>query len=365
MRAVYITLFFAILSSSLAIRTTVQQKTFDIKGFKIDSDSKLGSALAGLMEITQLAETAEVIEIISNVKIELTDLLRDTEINYNNEKASFEESKSGYESTIREFNSAISQNSAALQEATVSKDRLEALVDASAKAIEDAQAAIVAENERRDQIRIANAQKVADLSEAIAACEEALKLLQEIKEKDLTETGLSLIQTASNKIKTHISKISKQLAKINLKGSIAPMVKMLVEIAQEGVNAELIEKIAELIRQLRDSLVQERDDTQGADAADESYHTNTIATLNGQIEIETQSLNNNSAALDIIYTAIDGLTKTLESLNAGLTNATNSYNALISEWASKEANYNDVMERLRRDIQVLAQCLEYLNSQSY
>jgi hypothetical protein len=301
MRTLYITLFLAILSSSLAIKTTIQQKTLEVKGFKFDTDSKLGSALAGLMEITQLAETAEVIEIISNVKVELTNLLRDTETNYNNELADFGRSKSDYESKISGLNTSISQNNAILETEIETRDRLEDLIAASSKAIDDAQDAIVAENQRRDEIRAANAQKVADLSEAIAACEEALKLLQEIKEKDLTKTGLSLVQTASNKIKSQVSKITTKLTKINLNGSIAPMVKMLVEIAQEGVNAELIDKIAQLIRELRDSLIQEREDVKGADAADEAYHTNTINTLNARIEAETSSLNRNSEALETVY----------------------------------------------------------------
>ena len=37
--------------------------------------------------------------------------------------------------------------------------------------------------------------------------------------------------------------------------------------------------------------------------------------------------------------------------------------ALNEEWARKDKNYNDAMERLRREIEVLGQALDYLNAQ--
>jgi hypothetical protein len=67
----------------------------------------------------------------------------------------------------------------------------------------------------------------------------------------------------------------------------------------------------------------------------------------------------------IILASIDNINKILEGLNADLTKATDDYNALISEWNRKEANFNDIMERLKKDIKVLGECLDYLNSLSH
>jgi chromosome segregation ATPase len=298
MRAFYITLFLAVLSTSLALKTTSQQKSLDIRGFKFNAESQLGAALAGLMEITQLEETQEVVDIITQVREELKALLKDAQEAYDRDETQFKSSKSQYESTLYDLTNSINDNTNALQEAQGEEARLTTSIDTSIAAINAAQDGITTENNRRSEVSHANQQKLADLSEAIAACNDAEALLEEIRAKDLAKSDqLNLLQTSERKIQNHLKNIHEKLEKMQVKGTIAPMIKMLVEVVQEGVNVEIIDQILNLLRELRASLIQEHKDTEDSDATDESYHTSTITALTHTVNTETDSVNDNSALL--------------------------------------------------------------------
>ena len=300
MRTVFVTLFLVFLSTSFAVKVGTQQKSLDLSKFKIQSNDFLGDAIKGLLQITALPETQEVIDIITEVRQELADLLRSTTDNYNADKKAYEDSRDTFEGIIRQLDSEIINTKAAIQEGENTQSQLEETIATSDANLRQAQIAYDAEVARREAASAAHAKKISDLTDAIAACEEALKLMAEVREKDLPATAAVFLQTSEQALKGHIIKINEKLSKLTLKSSITPFLKALVEMTQEGINWQLIDKIISLIQDLENSLHEEVRISNEADASDAEYSAKLLDSLHNTITTERVSLEQNGALLETV-----------------------------------------------------------------
>jgi hypothetical protein len=305
MRAAFVALFLAVLSTSFAVKLGNQQKSLDLAKFKLSSNDFLGDAIKGLLQITAIPETQEVIDIIGEVRTELQGLLHDTETTFEHEQTSYLASKKSYEDTICDLDSKIVNTKAELEEAGRTKGNLEESIQNSLNNKGAAEGQVDTEESRRAEASAAHSRRVSDLSDAIAACDDALALMAEVREKDLPSQPAILLQTHEQKLKSHIQKISEKLQKMTFKGTIGPFLQALVEMTQEGINWQLIDKIIDLIRDLKGSLQHEIEVADQEDSADAEYSQKYLESLHKTIGDEITALQNNGALLETVKSKID------------------------------------------------------------
>jgi len=358
MRALLITLFLAVLSTSFAIKISTEQQALNGDSLKF-GNTMLGDALTSLIQITEVDEYAECHGVLQKVRAELAALLKDTQDNYAAASTAYQTQKDVYEGALATLTSRQTEVSGLLSDAQKEKSNLEGRIDGSLAAIKEAQDNIDSENARRKAAHDAYVQKSTDLSAAIDACNQAIELLHQVDAKDL---NAALIQVTTKSLRGQFEEIHSRLSNMQLKSSVLPLVKMLVEVASQGINAEMIEKLIHLIEDLRDSLSTELTNAGLADDADASYHTTAIATYESTITSETQSANENNDLLTTVKANIDAYTSELTSLGGLIAENQSNLDSLNADWATKSAAFNDSLDRIRGDIAAIDSACAYLRS---
>jgi DNA repair exonuclease SbcCD ATPase subunit len=291
----------------------------------------------------------------------LVALLQETEANYGKVKSNYLSSKKTYEDTISELDKQILEKKGEISSKNTDKDTLEGFNRKSQQTIEDSNDAITAAEQARAESHEAYLQKVEDLTEAIQACTDALALLHELDDKDLTAP--SFLQITEKKLRNHFMKVQEKLANMKLKNSITPLIKMLVEVAQQGVNSDMIQRIITLVEELRRSLEAELETAHSDERTAQQLHETTLKTLGATIEAEESAILENTEAISKIVSWLDENGKTLEALEASRLANDKALEKLNIEWEAAFKAFGDSMARLRKDIEVLNNALNWLATQ--
>lgn len=227
---------------------------------------------------------------------------------------------------------------------------------------------MAAENARRESYVAAFNKKVEELNGAISACDDALALLEQIRNKDLAAEEQIVAETSFAQVKTQfkssVHKIREILKNHKADGSTFVMLQTLLEIAEAGVNAEIIGQLEQMIRELKGTLAGEITSAQAQNEADASAHADEVDRLQGIIDAQQAEHDRLTGILPGQKDALAAIQQTLATLRETLGKTETSLENENASFAETEQKYNAAMERLRKDIEVLGLALDYLESEN-
>mmetsp|Transcript_7140 Transcript_7140/g.6411 ORF Transcript_7140/g.6411 Transcript_7140/m.6411 type:complete len:330 (+) Transcript_7140:525-1514(+) len=208
---------------------------------------------------------------------------------------------------------------------------------------------------------------VQDLTEAIKACDNAVKILEEIRDKDLSaEQQISagaFIQSANKRLQPHLENLKEKISKINKNAQsshMSSLMDVLVEVASSGVNQELVEQIIAMIRDLQFNLKAQLEARQQADVED----AEASAALLGSYQ---QTINEQTALANTLQGQIEDLDAQIGTIETSIDNQKGLINKTDAQMIQEEQSYTETsvsykstMERIRIDIEVLGYAINCL-----
>jgi len=313
--------------------------------------SKLGVAFKALVEIADGDDELNKVSVILNeVEAELQadyDALsaqyEQITKDFNDAHAAVEEWRSAADAELVEADHQIAGLNTVISE-------LEEAIKISLDAINNAESQIDALNAQREADHAAFSDRSAALEKAIKAAQEALQLVIEISEKDL---GASFIEINNKKITKHFHAISHKLNKKNMGQLSTTMAQLLADATADGINAEVAGQLVDLIERLIETLSSELDGAVAMENEQVAQTDAAVAGYNDVIANESASATSNQGSLDIAEV-------NLGDWNAHVADIIYWYNYVDGAWESyriayyeQSANYDALLERLRRDIHAL------------
>jgi len=367
MKAFSIIFLFGLLAASMAVQLGANQHAL-IKKPELDLKTPFGRTILDFLQMTEIAETTEVINVMAEVKADIEEQLSQTETSFATEQAAFETAEKNTQDLITSTQGQLGKKRNELAQSQEDEATYKANWERAEATLAKAQSDIVAENTRRKERQAELAQKMADLSEAIGGCSDALKLLEQLRNKDIAAenqiTAGAFVQFSST-LEKHLQQVSAKISNIQKIGStVGSLVNVLMEVAAAGVNGETINKIEAMIGELRSELQNELAETEKAEADDLQYHTETINELNGIVEAQTLISQNNEQKYHAQVKVTKELSQTVKELEDTLASAQETLRTLQEGWAKKKAHYENLIELLRGDVEALNLAINFLKKQT-
>jgi DNA repair exonuclease SbcCD ATPase subunit len=195
-------------------------------------------------------------------------------------------------------------------------------------------------------------QRAIDYSDAIASCDEALRLLSQLKNEPESASTLLESRAVSKAMET----VSSRFKRMHAHSSFGPMIDALVDLSmsQNFANQETLAECIRLIEELRQELIDgQRDEQQWEDEA-QSNHDSYISSLDN--DYQTMSEEHSQVAIEIVETdeqiasrqdEIETETTARDSNQASLTE--------LEAWCATEAsNYQAGSVSRNDELEILA-----------
>jgi len=185
MKVTYIAVLFAILSGALAVRKDYHfsQNAFIEAAIdaKVDLKNDLNPAIMNFISLAAIEETTEVLDILKEVKGDISEALVRTQADYQSEETAYNDAVAVLEARLAELAITLKTTQGKLAAALETKAGLESDIQAAQDRIVQFKKDIEAEKARRAQYIQKYEEKIAALQEADTACTEALVLMDDIK----------------------------------------------------------------------------------------------------------------------------------------------------------------------------------------
>mmetsp|Transcript_34432 Transcript_34432/g.31125 ORF Transcript_34432/g.31125 Transcript_34432/m.31125 type:complete len:328 (+) Transcript_34432:676-1659(+) len=137
---------------------------------------------------------------------------------------------------------------------------------------------------------------------------------------------------------------------------------ILVEVAESGVNLELVEKIIEMIRNLRFTLEAEIESSKTANIEDGKQSEALITAQTNIVTTQTDIINSLENQLEELGKELEILIGKIDTTDKKLTTKENDLIRIRLAWDTTSMNYHQVIDRIRKDIIVLEYVLRCLLS---
>ena len=240
-------------------------------------------------------------------------IIEDTEAKIQAENKLFAESESLHSQNLEEFNNNIRQikidiataSSLLSEQLYPSRDSDTRSNGENQKRFEESNMSMkVAEKERVTQ-RSEFSKKDQDLAYGIEVCIDVIKMLSDLRVQSQEEKSLNVFLQTHKRVFAQLnSKLQSTVGKLRKDFEYKPIVDALTDISMKKVNREVLEKVIELLRELKDSFVQERASLAEEEVANEKNYQKRLESLKNEKEVSAKIVDETTLRLEEIQSKI-------------------------------------------------------------
>jgi len=348
-----------IATCAFAIDTQVKQTAF-IQTTEVRKN-EMTSLILDLAQIHMATEGP-----IEDLRQALQDLVDETQQALASENSNFAAASENHDREVDSWNALISSANAdiastqSLLEEILRprKASLEVTIANLEQAIADNIATTAKESQERADAHDVWVHKDAEYATAIDACREALTLLNQLRNQ---EVSLAQVRSAQNSMKKLQTKV--QQLKNN---KIATFLNVLASIAQNFSNQEVVVRVISLVEGLLQNCVDGRQELQDAeDHAANVWANERLPQLEGELASSQASLVANQGSLADTETEISDRESFLETREQDLKTAQEGLDNENANWATAVSTHEEASARLNRELEGAIQANDIISSASF